>query len=65
MVNTLYQVGSEVMQQERKAPRSQKRKITNATNPEEVFLCGQALFLIAELLTKGLVQVYDVDPVKR
>ena len=53
------------MQQERKAPRSQKRKITNATNPEEVFLCGQALFLIAELLTKGLVQVYDVDPVKR
>ena len=65
LVPQMYQVGSEQMQRERAAPRSQKRKITNASNPEEVFLCGQALFLIAELLTKGLVQVYDVDPIKR
>ena len=65
LVPQMYQVGSGEVKHERMQPRSQRRKITNASNPEEVFLCGQALFVIAELLTRGLVYVYEVDPIKR
>ena len=65
LVPQMYQVGSGQMKSERAMPRSQTRKITNASNPEEVFLCGQALLVIAELLTRDLVHVYEVDPIKR
>ena len=65
LVPQMYQVGSEQMKHEREMPRSQRRKITNASNPEEVFLCGQAFYVIAELLTRELVHVYEVDPIKR
>ena len=65
LVPQMYQVGPGQVKHEREMPRSQRRKITNASNPEEVFLCGQALLVIAELLTRGLVHVYEVDPIKR
>ena len=59
------QVGSGEMQHEREQPRSQRRKVTGAGRPEEVFLLGQALLVVAELLARGLVHVFEVDPIKR
>merc|ERR1719188_1434396 len=61
----MYQVGSGEVKHEKEQPRSQRRKITNAHNPEEVFLWGQAMFIISELLVNNLVYLYEVDPIKR
>ena len=60
-------VAVEQMKQEKQKPRSQRRKITNCHNnaPTEIFLWGQAMFIISELLTKGLVYTYELDPIKR
>merc|ERR1719357_1974454 len=55
------------MKQEKEKPKSQRRKITNCQNntPMEVFLWGQAMFIISELLTHNLVYIYELDPIKR
>jgi len=65
LVPQMYQVGSGEVKSEKQQPHSQKRKITNAQNPEEVFLWGQAMFIISELLTNNLLQVFQIDPIKR
>ena len=65
LVPQMYQVGSGEVQHEREQPRSQRRKVTGAGRPEEVFLLGQALLVVAELLARGLVHVFEVDPIKR
>lgn len=67
LIPQMYCVKSEEMKQEKEKPKSQRRKITNCENnaPTEVFLWGQAMLIISELLTHGLVYVYELDPIKR
>ena len=67
LIPQMYCVKSEEMKQEKEKPKSQRRKITNCQNntPTEVFLWGQAMFIISELLTHNLVYTYELDPIKR
>ena len=67
LIPQMYSVKSEEMKQEKEKPKSQRRKITNCENnaPTEVFLWGQAMLIISELQTHGLVYVYELDPIKR
>ena len=67
LIPQMYCVKSEEMRQEKEKPKSQRRKITNCHNnaPTEIFLWGQAMFIISELLTHKLVYTYELDPIKR
>ena len=73
----MYSVPSAGLSKERCAPRSVKRKITRSQvdmgrlaeeerqQVGEVFLWGQALFTISQLLTKGLLYLHELDPICR
>merc|ERR1719209_7928 len=73
----MYSVPSAGLKKERCAPRSVKRKITRSQmdmsklvekeNQQvgEVFLWGQALFTISQLLTKSLLYLHELDPIGR
>ena len=75
----MYSIPSAGLNKERCAPRSVKRKITRSQldmgglidevrqqeQVGEVFLWGQALFTISQLLTKGLLYLHELDPIGR
>ena len=73
----MYSVPSAGLNKERYAPKSVKRKVTRSQvdmgrlveeekqQVGEVFLWGQALFTISQLLTKSLLYLYELDPIGR
>ena len=68
LVPMMFSVPTNAMKEEKCDPKSQKRKITisNILGVEnDVFLWGQAMFIISELLTKNLLHIYELDPIKR
>jgi phosphorylase kinase alpha/beta subunit len=38
---------------------------TRGSSSQAIFLMGQALFVIAQLLTAGLLHVNELDPIRR
>ena len=56
------------LKEERSNPGSQTRKPSVAGSPHDLFLWGQAMLVIAELLTSNLLQVHwyseDYDELK-
>ena len=66
LVPMMYQVGRAELGQEREQPRSQRRRITQASlattghHQHTTFLWGQALHIIAELLTNRLVLLSEL-----
>jgi len=68
LVPMMYSVPTDAMHQEKVKPKTQKRKITISNlveMPNDVFLWGQAMFIISELLTNNLLHMYELDPIKR
>jgi len=68
LVPIMYYVPTNAMKDEKVDPNTQKRKITfsNLSGfPSDVFLWGQAMFIISELLTNNLLHMYELDPIKR
>jgi phosphorylase kinase alpha/beta subunit len=80
LVPRMYSVPKAAVQEERKAPHSVKRKVTLLTPrvgrekdagaevreaSPEVFLWGQAVYIIAELLQEGLLHRHELDPIRR
>ena len=73
----MYSVPSAGLNKERYAPKSVKRKVTRSQvdmgrlveeekqQVGEVFLWGQALFTISQLLTKSLLYLHELDPIGR
>eukprot|EP00092_Neocalanus_flemingeri_P018371 GFUD01019880.1.p1 GENE.GFUD01019880.1~~GFUD01019880.1.p1 ORF type:complete len:1110 (+),score=249.46 GFUD01019880.1:78-3407(+) len=68
LVPMMYAVPTDAMKKEKIKPKTQKRKITSSNllgMPNDVFLWGQAMFIISELLTNNLLHMYELDPIKR
>jgi len=69
LVPMMFSVPTNAMKEEKIDPKSQKRKITvsnpKAAAPDDVFLWGQAMFIISELLSNNLLHIYELDPIKR
>ena len=62
-----YYVPEVLMEAERLNPGSQDR-LPNAENTDgdgEIFLWGQALFIISQLLVEGLISPSELDPLRR
>jgi len=60
-----YFVGKDVMEYERMEPGSQLRLASSEGSATNLFLWGQSLYLIASLLTEGLVHVNELDLIRR
>ncbi|CAK8685196.1 unnamed protein product [Clavelina lepadiformis] len=61
-----YYVSKENLEMERSAPGSMERESSFTLFEEPpVFLWGQAVFTICNLLTDGLITAHDLDPIKR
>lgn len=68
LVPMMFSVPTDSMKEEKCEPRSQKRKITMSNivgAQNDVFLWGQAMYIISELLTKNFLHIYELDPIKR
>lgn len=80
LVPRMYSVPSDAVKEEKEVPKSVKRKITQFKGPRqveearpvregsptsEVFLWGQAMYIIAQLLTKDLLHLWELDPIRR
>ena len=69
LVPMMFSVPTNAMKEEKCDPKSQKRKITISNHvlgdQNDVFLWGQAMFIISELLTKNLLHIFELDPIKR
>ncbi len=46
-------------------PGSQLRQVAASSAAGDVFLWGQSLYLVASLLTEGLVHVNEIDLIRR
>ncbi|XP_042196171.1 phosphorylase b kinase regulatory subunit beta isoform X3 [Callorhinchus milii] len=60
-----YYVPSELIDQEKEVPGSQRRYASNSGRDGKLFLWAQALYLISELLVSKLISPKDLDPVGR
>ena len=68
LVPIMFAVPPNVLDEEKDNPRSQRRKMTDSNLPSlksDIFLWGQAMYIISELLTKNLLHIYELDPIKR
>ncbi|XP_055949227.1 probable phosphorylase b kinase regulatory subunit beta isoform X2 [Argiope bruennichi] len=50
---------------ERREPGSQKRIPSEEGDADNLFLMGQALYIMAELLVDGLLHINELDPIRR
>jgi len=65
IVPKYYFVGKDVMEYERMEPGSQMLQASTEGTGTNLFLWGQSLYLIASLLTEGLVHVNELDLIRR
>ena len=55
-----------VIENERRCPGSQHRIASNdGCSSQDLFLWGQAMMIISDLLTSQLLNVYELDPIRR
>lgn len=57
-----YYVPAECLENERNEPNSATRK---ASTEQGLFLWNQAMFILAQLLTAGLLHINELDPIRR
>lgn len=62
-----YYVSEENVEYERQDPGSQPRSnsLEGSGNDEPLFLWNQAMFIMAQLLTTGLLHINELDPIRR
>uniref|UniRef100_A0A0K2TG70 Phosphorylase b kinase regulatory subunit n=1 Tax=Lepeophtheirus salmonis TaxID=72036 RepID=A0A0K2TG70_LEPSM len=61
-----YVVPTLLIEEEKKAPGTQNRiPSKNGSSSEDVFLWGQSMLIIVELLTNNLIEPFDIDPIRR
>lgn len=60
-----FYVPKEYVEEEKLEPGSQVRKSGPEGTSDNIFLWGQSMYLIAQLLTSGLVNVNEIDIVRR
>ncbi|XP_078462665.1 phosphorylase b kinase regulatory subunit beta isoform X2 [Lampetra fluviatilis] len=65
VVPKYYYVPNDFIEAEKKMPGSQKRFPSNTGSDGRLFLWGQALYCIANLLVERLLSPYELDPVHR
>ncbi|XP_048461941.1 phosphorylase b kinase regulatory subunit beta [Rhincodon typus] len=65
IVPKYYYVPADFIEAERRAPGSLKRFPSNSGHDGNLFLWGQALYIIAKLLVDELISPKDLDPARR
>ncbi|XP_045674622.1 phosphorylase b kinase regulatory subunit beta isoform X4 [Phyllostomus hastatus] len=65
VVPKYYYVPADFVELEKRSPGSQKRFPSNCGRDGKLFLWGQALYVIAQLLADELISPKDLDPVRR
>ncbi|XP_070255103.1 phosphorylase b kinase regulatory subunit beta isoform X2 [Myotis yumanensis] len=65
VVPKYYYVPADFVELEKRNPGSQKRFPSNSGRDGKLFLWGQALYIIAKLLTDELISPKDIDPIQR
>ncbi|XP_059524101.1 phosphorylase b kinase regulatory subunit beta isoform X2 [Myotis daubentonii] len=65
VVPKYYYVPADFVELEKRNPGSQKRFPSNCGRDGKLFLWGQALYIIAKLLTDELISPKDIDPIQR
>ncbi|XP_036296549.1 phosphorylase b kinase regulatory subunit beta isoform X2 [Pipistrellus kuhlii] len=65
VVPKYYYVPADFVELEKRSPGSQKRFPSNCGRDGKLFLWGQALYIIAKLLTDELISPQDIDPIQR
>uniref|UniRef100_UPI00358E08F8 phosphorylase b kinase regulatory subunit beta-like n=1 Tax=Myxine glutinosa TaxID=7769 RepID=UPI00358E08F8 len=65
VVPEYYRVPYDLVEGEKHSPGSQRRCASTADNPGMLFLWGQALYVIAQLLVEELISPEDIDPICR
>ncbi|XP_065573924.1 probable phosphorylase b kinase regulatory subunit beta isoform X2 [Artemia franciscana] len=58
-------VPEDSVEYERQDPGSQFRQSSSEGSPSDIFLWGQAMYVIADLLTEGLVHINEIDLIRR
>lgn len=65
VVPMYFSVPKDCIQQECASPGSQKRIPSAEGSPESLFMWGQSMYIIAQLLTSGLIHINEIDPIRR
>ncbi|XP_035712716.1 probable phosphorylase b kinase regulatory subunit beta isoform X2 [Folsomia candida] len=65
IVPRYFYVPKESIEEEKQEPGSQARLMSGKGSDSEVFLWGQAMYIIAQLLTSGLVHLNEIDLARR
>ncbi|KAF6078976.1 phosphorylase kinase regulatory subunit beta [Phyllostomus discolor] len=65
VVPKYYYVPADFVELEKRSPGSQKRFPSNCGRDGKLFLWGQALYVIAQLLADELISPKDLDPIRR
>ncbi|CAG7786316.1 unnamed protein product [Allacma fusca] len=65
VVPMYFYVAKEVVEYEKQEPGSQIRHPSPEGTPRNLFLWGQSVYIIAQLLTSGLVHINEIDLIRR
>ena len=65
VIPKFYYVSKHVVEYEKMEPGSQLRQPSAEGSAGNLFLWGQALYVIASLLAEGLVHINEIDPIRR
>jgi hypothetical protein len=65
IVPMYFYVPMDNIEEEKQEPGSQPRVMNPESSPCQVFLWGQAMYIIAQLLTSGLVHLNEIDLARR
>ena len=65
VVPMYFYVPKEMVEYERQDPGSQIRHPSPEGTPNNLFLWGQSMYIIAQLLTSGLVHINEIDLIRR
>ncbi|KAK2190913.1 hypothetical protein NP493_65g06037 [Ridgeia piscesae] len=65
IVPKYYYVSMDCIEAERAKPGSQKRVASSEGTDGNIFLWGQSVYIISQLLVEGLLNVNELDPIRR
>ncbi|XP_046550516.1 LOW QUALITY PROTEIN: phosphorylase b kinase regulatory subunit beta-like [Haliotis rubra] len=65
LIPRYYYVPADKIDLEKSKPGSQKRLASPEGSTDGIFMWGQAVYLISQLLTDGLLNVNELDPIRR
>ncbi|KAF2352247.1 Glycoside hydrolase family 15/Phosphorylase b kinase regulatory chain family [Trinorchestia longiramus] len=65
VVPKYYYVPKDYIEMEREKPGTQLRMASNHGSASNLFLLGQSVYVIAELLTHDLLHINELDPIRR